>query len=122
MEYAVKLLKRHGIYEIGTTLQYHPDKIMNYFEDGSKFGVKMQHFVEDRPLGTAGSVKNAKSFLDETFVVLSGDGITNADLSATIKFHKEKKSKVTILLKEVEIPIEYGIVLTDEEGRIRRFF
>ncbi|WAM31665.1 sugar phosphate nucleotidyltransferase [Caldicellulosiruptor naganoensis] len=122
MEYAVKLLKRHGIYEIGTTLQYHPDKIMNYFEDGSKFGVKMQHFVEDRPLGTAGSVKNAKSFLDETFVVLSGDGITNADLSAAIKFHKEKKSKVTIVLKEVEIPIEYGIVLTDEEGRIRRFF
>jgi len=122
MEYAVKLLKHHGIFEIGTTLQYHPDKIINYFEDGSKFGVKMQHFVEDRPLGTAGSVKNAKSFLDETFVVLSGDGITNADLSAAIKFHKERKSKVTIVLKEVEIPIEYGIVLTDEEGRIRRFF
>ncbi|WAM33948.1 sugar phosphate nucleotidyltransferase [Caldicellulosiruptor morganii] len=122
MEYAVKLLKRHGIYDMATTLQYHPDKIMNYFEDGSKWGVNIQHFVEDRPLGTAGSVKNAKSFLDETFVVLSGDGITNADLSQAIEFHRSKKSKVTIVLKEVEIPIEYGIVLTDEEGRIRRFF
>jgi len=122
MEYAVKLLKHHGIFEIGSTLQYHPDKIINYFEDGSKFGVKMQHFVEDRPLGTAGSVKNAKSFLDETFVVLSGDGITNADLAKAIEFHKKKGSKVTIVLKEVEIPIEYGIVLVNEEGRIKKFF
>lgn len=122
MEYAVKLLKHHGILEIGTTLQYHPDKIINYFEDGSKFGVKIQHFVEDRPLGTAGSVKNAKAFLDQTFIVLSGDGITNADLTKAVQFHKQKGSKVTIVLKEVEIPIEYGIVLTDEEGRIQRFF
>ncbi|WAM36025.1 sugar phosphate nucleotidyltransferase [Caldicellulosiruptor acetigenus] len=122
MEYAVKLLKTHDIFEIATTLQYHPDKIINYFEDGQKWGVRIQHFVEDRPLGTAGSVKNAKGFLDETFVVLSGDGITNADLTKAIEFHKQKGSKVTIVLKEVEIPIEYGIVLTDEEGRIQRFF
>ncbi|ADL41585.1 Nucleotidyl transferase [Caldicellulosiruptor obsidiansis OB47] len=122
MEYAVKLLKAHGIFEIATTLQYHPDKIINYFEDGQKWGVRIQHFVEDRPLGTAGSVRNAKKFLDETFVVLSGDGITNADLTRAIEFHKQKRSKVTIVLKEVEIPIEYGIVLTDEEGRIQRFF
>lgn len=122
MEYAVKLLKTHDIFEIATTLQYHPDKIINYFEDGQKWGVRIQHFVEDRPLGTAGSVKNAKGFLDETFVVLSGDGITNADLTKAIEFHKQKGSKVTIILKEVEIPIDYGIVLTDEEGRIQRFF
>lgn len=122
MEYAVKLLKTHGIFEIATTLQYHPDKIINYFEDGQKWSVSINHFVEDRPLGTAGSVKNAKGFLDETFVVLSGDGITNADLTKAIEFHKQKGSKVTIVLKEVEIPIEYGIVLTDEEGRIQRFF
>ncbi len=122
MEYAVKLLKTHGIFEVATTLQYHPDKIINYFEDGQKWGVHIQHFVEDRPLGTAGSVKNAKGFLDETFVVLSGDGITNADLTKAIEFHKKNGSKVTIVLKEVEIPIEYGIVLTDEEGRIQRFF
>jgi mannose-1-phosphate guanylyltransferase/phosphomannomutase len=122
MEYAVKLLKTHGIYEIATTLQYRPDKIINYFEDGQKWGVSINHFVEDRPLGTAGSVKNAKGFLDKTFVVLSGDGITNADLTKAIEFHKQKGSKVTIVLKEVEIPIEYGIVLTDEEGRIQRFF
>lgn len=122
MEYAIKLFKMHGITKIATTLQYHPDKIMNYFEDGSKWAVELWHFIEQTPLGTAGSVKNAKDFLDETFIVLSGDGITNANLSEAINFHRQRNSKVTIILKEVEIPIEYGIVLTDEEGRIQRFF
>jgi len=122
MEYAVKLCKLHGILNIASTLQYFPDKIINYFEDGNRWGVNLSHYIEKKPLGTAGSVKNAKDFLDETFVVLSGDGITDVNLTKAIEYHKSKNSKVTIVLKEVEIPIEYGIVLIDQDGRVIKFF
>ncbi|MEZ0537490.1 sugar phosphate nucleotidyltransferase [Caldicellulosiruptoraceae bacterium PP1] len=122
IEYAVELLKKHNISKIATTLQYMPDKIINHFEDGKKWDVEINHYIEKDPLGTAGSVKNAKDFLDTTFVVLSGDGITDADLTQAYKFHKERQSKVTIILKEVEIPIEYGIVLIDKEGKVQKFF
>lgn len=121
MEHIIDLLKKHGIKDIGITLMYLPQKIKDYFGDGSNFGVNLHYFLEDSPLGTAGSVKNAKDFLDDTFVVISGDALTDMDLTKAIKFHKEKKSLATLVLYKVEVPLEYGVVVTNEEGAITRF-
>lgn len=121
MEHIVELLRKHHLNEVAVTLQYMPDLIREYFGDGSEYGMKIRYYVEQSPLGTAGSVKNAEEFLDDTFIVISGDALTDIDLTGAIEFHKSKNSMVTIVLKKVDIPLEYGVVVTDEEGRITRF-
>src|SRR5579883_1128914 len=121
-EHIINLLKRNHITEIVATLHYLPDVLRDYFQDGSDFGVQMTYAVEeDQPLGTAGCVKNIAELLDETFLVISGDSITDFDLQAAIEFHKQKKSKATLILTRVPNPIEFGVVITDDENRIRRF-
>ncbi|NGQ93754.1 NTP transferase domain-containing protein [Brevibacillus sp. SYP-B805] len=121
MEYIIELLKKHGITEIAITLQFLPDTIKRYFGDGSRFGVSLVYFEETTPLGTAGSVKNCEAFLDERFVVISGDALTDFDLSAAIAYHEQKKALATLLLTHVESPLEFGVVMTDEEGKVIRF-
>ncbi|HPT77863.1 MAG TPA: sugar phosphate nucleotidyltransferase [Candidatus Atribacteria bacterium] len=121
MSYCVELLRKHGIVDIGVTLQYRPEAVKDYFDDGRGFNVNLRYFIEDTPLGTAGSVKNAEEFLDETFIVISGDALTDIDLKKAIEFHRERKSVATLVLKRVEIPLEYGVVVTDTEGSIQRF-
>jgi mannose-1-phosphate guanylyltransferase/phosphomannomutase len=121
-EHIVNLLKRHDITEIIATLHYLPDVMRDYFQDGKEFGVQMTYAVEeDQPLGTAGCVNNIAEWLEDTFLVISGDSITDFDLKAAIRFHKEKGSKATLVLTRVSNPIEFGVVITDEEGRISRF-
>ncbi len=121
-EHIINLLKRHQITEVVATLHYLPDALRDYFQDGSDFGVQLTYAVEeDQPLGTAGCVKNIAELLDETFLVISGDSITDFDLTAAIEYHKQKKSKATLILTRVPNPIEFGVVITDEEGQIRRF-
>jgi mannose-1-phosphate guanylyltransferase/phosphomannomutase len=121
-EHIINLLKRHHITEVIATLHYLPDVLRDYFQDGSDFGVQMTYAVEeDQPLGTAGCVKNIAELLDETFLVISGDSITDFDLTAAIEFHKQNKSKATLILTRVPNPIEFGVVITDEQHRIRRF-
>ena len=121
-EHIINLLKRHQITEVVATLHYLPDVMRDYFQDGSDFGVQMTYAVEeDQPLGTAGCVKNIAELLDETFLVISGDSITDFDLTAAIEFHKSKKSKATLVLTRVPNPVEFGVVITDEQSRIRRF-
>lgn len=121
IEYGIELLREHGITEIGVTLQFLPDAVRNTFLDGEKQKVKLYYFEENEPLGTAGSVKNGESFLDETFIVLSGDALTDFSLADAVQFHKEKNALVTILLYQVDHPLEYGVVMTDEDGRVIRF-
>jgi mannose-1-phosphate guanylyltransferase/phosphomannomutase len=121
-EHIINLLKRHHITEVIATLHYLPDVLRDYFQDGSDFGVQMTYAVEeDQPLGTAGCVKNIAELLDETFLVISGDSITDFDLSAAIAFHKQKQSKATLILTRVPNPIEFGVVITDADGKIKRF-
>jgi mannose-1-phosphate guanylyltransferase/phosphomannomutase len=115
------LLKKHGITEVVITVQYMADMIQRYFGDGQGLGMKLYYSVEDVPLGTAGSVKNAQSFLDEPFIVISGDALTDIDLGKLIAFHQKKKAKVTITLYRVPDPLEYGVVIAEENGRIQRF-
>ena len=122
MEYIVELLKQHGFDEIVVTLMFLPKVIRDYFGDGSALGVSMQYSVEQSPAGTAGSVKLAEDFLrDDAFIVISGDALTDFDLSEIVAFHKRRGAMVTIALKRVENPLEFGVVVVDEEGRIDRF-
>ncbi|MDE5108015.1 MAG: nucleotidyltransferase family protein, partial [Trichodesmium sp. St17_bin3_1_1] len=121
-EHIINLLKKHQIREIIATLHYLPDVMREYFQDGSKFGVQMTYSVEEeQPLGTAGCVKNIAQLLDGTFLVISGDTITDFDLSAAIEFHQKHKSKATLILTRVNNPIGFGVVITNEEQRIKRF-
>ncbi len=115
------LLKRHGITDVVFTLQYMADIIQDYFGDGSAMGMNITYSIEEVPLGTAGSVKNAQSFLDDTFLVISGDALTDFDLDAIVAFHKSKKAVATLTLYRVPNPLEYGVVITNSEGRIQEF-
>lgn len=118
----INLLKRHNITEIISTLHYLPDAMRDYFLEGQEFGVQMTYAVEDEhPLGTAGCVKNIEELLSDTFLVISGDSITDFDLSAAIAFHREKRAKATLVLTRVQNPLEFGVVITDEDQRIQRF-
>ncbi len=123
MEHIILLLKEHGITEIVVTLHYLADTIEGYFGDGRDLGVKIVYSVEDIPLGTAGSVKKAEKHLrDETFLIISGDALTDLDIPKALRFHREKGSLATMILAHVPNPLEFGVVITDESGRIQRFF
>jgi mannose-1-phosphate guanylyltransferase/phosphomannomutase len=121
MEHIVGLLKGHGFDEIVVTLAFMPNAIRTYFGDGSEFGVRMVYATEEQPLGTAGSVRNAMEELDERFLVISGDVLTDIDLSKIVSFHDEHDALATIGLVAVENPLEFGIVITREDGSIERF-
>ncbi len=122
MEHIVLLLKEHGIIDIVVTLHYLADEIEGYFGDGSEWGVNLEYSVEDTPLGTAGSVKQAEDKLNkETFLIISGDALTDINIDKAIKFHRDKKSTATIVLSHVPNPLEFGVVITDDDGHIKRF-
>lgn len=121
MEYSIKLLKRHGITQIIANTHYNPHFITDYFNQGDKFGVTLQYSFEEQLLGTAGGVKNNRNFLDDTFFVLSGDALTDINLTEMYNYHKKAGALATIALKPVNDVSNYGVVVTDEEGRIITF-
>ena len=121
MEYALKLLKKHGVREAAVTLGYLPDAIVDFFGDGGDWGLSLRYYTERAPLGTAGGVRQAADFLDETFCVLSGDGVTDLDLSAALAFHREHGALATMVLTRVPDPMEYGLVIPAADGRVRAF-
>ncbi len=121
MEHILDLLKRHGFDEVVVTVAFMANHIRNWFGDGSDFGVKMVYATEDTPLGTAGSVRNAMDELTDPFLVISGDVLTDIDLTKIVEFHQEKEAMATIGLIRVENPLEFGIVITREDGSIDRF-
>ena len=120
MEHIVRLLQRHGFEEIVVTVAFLANHIRTYFGDGSDFGVRMVYATEETPLGTAGSVRNAKDELDERFLVISGDVLTDVDLSEIVARHEERGALATIGLTAVENPLEFGIVITREDGSVER--
>jgi mannose-1-phosphate guanylyltransferase/phosphomannomutase len=121
MEHILELLKQHGLEEVIVTVAFMPQAIRSYFGNGDSLGMSIEYSVEESPLGTAGSVRLASDRLDETFLVISGDALCDVDLTDLIRSHRERKAAVTIGLKSVENPLEFGIVVTDEEGRVERF-
>src|SRR3954452_9460864 len=121
MQHIIELLRRHGMTDIVVTVAYLPQVIRGYFDDGGALGVELHYSVEERPLGTAGSVKHAEETLDETFLVISGDALCDFDLGALVDFHRERGALATLALKRVENPLEFGVVIVGEGGRIERF-
>jgi mannose-1-phosphate guanylyltransferase/phosphomannomutase len=121
MQHILRLLRRHGFTDVVVTVQFLASVIRNFFGDGSDLDLSLSYATEEKPLGTAGSVKNAESFLDDTFLVISGDAVTDIDLEEVVRFHKDRGAAVTVTLKRVPDPLEFGIVITAEDGRIERF-
>jgi mannose-1-phosphate guanylyltransferase / phosphomannomutase len=121
MEHIIELLHQHGFEDVTVTVAFLPQAIRSYFGDGESLGVRLEYSVEESPLGTAGSVKRAVRGLDEPFLVISGDALCDVDLTRLVEVHRERDAAVTIGLKAVDNPLEFGIVVTDEEGRIERF-
>ena len=121
VEHILRLLRDHGITKVILTLQYLGAEIRNRLGDGSDLDMEIEYVVEDRPLGTAGSVRNAAHLLDDTFLVISGDALTDIDLTWVIEEHRRHQSHASIVLKSVPNPLEYGVVVTEPDGRVRRF-
>jgi mannose-1-phosphate guanylyltransferase/phosphomannomutase len=121
MQHIIKLASRHGITELVATVHFLASVVRNFFGSGSDLGVSLSYVTEQEPLGTAGSVKNAGPLLDDRTLVLSGDSVTDVDLSDLVRFHESKGAAATIVLKRVENPLEFGIVITDDQGRVERF-
>jgi len=121
MEHILELLKSHGMEDVIVTVAFLPQAIRSYFGSGESLGIEIGYSVEESPLGTAGSVRLAAGRLDDTFLVISGDALCDVDLTRLVEAHREKGASVTIGLKAVDNPLEFGIVVTDDEGRVERF-
>jgi NDP-sugar pyrophosphorylase family protein len=122
MEHLLHLLRRHGVTEIAANLHYHPDKISSYFGDGSGLGVELRYNLEEQLMGTAGGADAFREFLgDSTFLVMSGDGLTDLDLSSLLAAHRRTGGIATLAVKEVDDPSLYGVVVHDGAGRITGF-
>jgi mannose-1-phosphate guanylyltransferase/phosphomannomutase len=121
MAHILDLLKRQGITEVVVTLHFMPEVIQSYFGDGSSLGMQIHYAIEEMPLGTAGSVKNAQEYLDEPFLIISGDAVTDIDLQEVIAYHEAKGAEATLTLYRVPNPLEYGVIITDSDGRITQF-
>jgi mannose-1-phosphate guanylyltransferase/phosphomannomutase len=120
-EHVVNLLRQHGFEEIVVTVGFLASTIRTYFGDGSELGVHLVYATEETPLGTAGSVLNARDELDDRFLVISGDVLTDVDLTALMDFHAKHGAVVTLALEAVPNPLEFGIVIIDGDGRVERF-
>jgi len=122
IEHIVRLLVRHGVTHIVVLVFYHPNTIKNFLKDGSQFGASIQYVKADADYGTAGSVRNAYDLLkDSRILVISGDVLTDFDLKKAIEFHEEKGSKATLVLTRVDDPLQFGLVITEDDGKIVRF-
>jgi mannose-1-phosphate guanylyltransferase/phosphomannomutase len=121
MEHILELLRTHGFGDVIVTVAFLPQAIRGYFGNGDALGIDVSYSVEESPLGTAGSVRLAADKLDEPFLVISGDAVCDLDLTKLVEFHQGRGAAVTIGLKSVPNPLEFGIVVTDQDGRIERF-
>ena len=121
IEYVIESMVSGGFNDIILTTGHIYDKIVEVVGDATQYGAKAVYSIESRPLGTAGSVKRVQAFLDDTFVVGSGDVLADVDIKELYKFHKKKGAIATMALTEVENPTEYGIVGLDDDGKIVKF-
>ncbi len=119
--YQIELLRRAGIKDIILSLNYQPDKIEQVLSDGTDYGVKLRFITEPSPMGTGGAYKFAVDSIQETAIIFNGDILTDLDISKIIDFHRKKKAEATIVLTLVENPSAYGLVETDDKGKVLRF-
>lgn len=121
MENIIQLLDEHGFCEVIANLHYHADSIVNYFGDSPRPGMSMIYSREEQLMGTAGGVKRCQWFLDDTFVVISGDALTDIDLTSLIQEHRRQGALATIAVKTVDEVERFGVVVTEGNGRIASF-
>ena len=119
--YQIDVLKKAGIEDITLSLSYQPDKIQHVLGNGSDFGVNLRYITEPTPMGTGGAYRFAADALRETTIVFNGDILTNLDIAALLEFHSSKQAEATISLIPVSDPSRYGLVETDDGGRVLRF-
>ena len=118
LEYEIEWARKNGIKEIVLCVSYLRNKIEDYFEDGKKFGVKIEYAVSKKPLATAGQLKTAEKFIDNTFVCLYGDSIYNLSLRNMIRHHKKSKASVTMSLFDYKFNLKYGVIDTKKSGQV----
>ena len=118
LEHLIEWSKKNGIKSIVLCVSYLRKSIENYFEDGKKFGVSIEYAVSNKPLATAGQLKTAEKFIDDTFVCMYGDSIYGFDLRKMIKQHQQTKSFVTMSLKEYKTKLAYGVIETTKNNRV----
>ena len=121
IDYILELLKEHEFTDVTLTLHYRAEDIITHVGDGERYGLCVDHVVEHEPLGTAGSVKQALGQISESTLVISGDCLTDFDLAGLLRHHRRTEAAVSLALTRVDNPVEYGVVITDKEGRIQRF-
>jgi mannose-1-phosphate guanylyltransferase len=121
MEHIVRLLGGHGFTETIANLHWFPELIEAHFGDGSDFGVELSYSREERLLGTAGGVRGAAEFLGDSFLVISGDALTDVDLGAMRDFHLSHDGIATLATKQVEQTSQFGVAITGADGRIQGF-
>src|SRR5919202_2300158 len=119
--YQIDTLRRAGITDITLSLSYQPDKIEQLLGDGSAYGVRLKYTVEPQPMGTAGAYKFAEELIRERTVVFNGDILTDLDLEAVLRQHEERQAAAPVVLAPVGNPTAYGLVETEDDGRVRRF-
>lgn len=122
IEHIINLLKSHKINDLILILYHQSEIIRNYFKDGSNFGVKIQYVKPDADYGTAGAVHSANELVNDRFIIISGDVVTDFDLTKALSSHNRKNALATIVLTHAKNPLQFGIVLTDKTGRITTFY
>ncbi len=121
MEHIVRLLARHGFSEAIANLHWFPELIEGRFGDGSDFGIELSYSREQQLLGTSGGVRNAADFLGDSFLVISGDALTDIDLAAMRAFHESHDGIATLATKRVDDTSQFGVAITGADGRIQGF-
>lgn len=118
----IEHLIKHGVDEVIINLHYLSQEIKKILNDGRQWGIKIHYSIEEHPLGTAGAVKNAEKFFDdEPLVIFNGDVLTDINISKVLNFHRERRATVTLTLTEVEDPTPFGLILTNQDGRVTSF-
>jgi mannose-1-phosphate guanylyltransferase/mannose-1-phosphate guanylyltransferase/phosphomannomutase len=121
MEHIVRLLTRNGFGEAIANLHWFPETIEGHFGDGSGFGIDLSYSREEKLLGTSGGVRNAADFLGDSFLVISGDALTDLDLAKMREFHESHEGVATLATKRVSDTSQFGVAITDVDGRIQGF-
>ncbi|MGB9877028.1 MAG: sugar phosphate nucleotidyltransferase [bacterium] len=121
IEHIIEVLREYGFRDILINVHYLAEKITSWLGNGEKLGVSIRYSHEEEPLGTAGGVKNCEDYFDSTFLVVGADDLCDIDLRRVLAFHQEKRAMVTIALSLVDDPSEYGVVLTNERGKVISF-
>ncbi len=121
MEHIVRLLARNGFSEAIANLHWFPETIEGHFGDGSQLGIELSYSREEQLLGTSGGVRNARDFLGDSFLVISGDALTDLDLGAMREFHESHDGIATLATKRVRDTTQFGVAITGADGRIQGF-